>query len=268
MIRLAVIGAKEMRWREIALRLRGVTLEVGSTLTCDAAYFDSHDVEIERYLQAGKHVLLSPDAGFSRDRLQTYTGLAKEANARFTVANPERHRPSVQLIRQQLDAGKLGEPGLIRVHRWEPEDRKGKLLRDLDLVLWYMGKPPNVVYAVQHLVHLGFPGGAMALLECTDRVPAGDGYYSLSLIGANGAAYSDDHQNIQLVYRGGSPKAIGAAESLVQWSSLLQAFADSVMAYDSNRVEAFPTWLDVLTVSEAVQESLRSKQAVALKGAA
>ena len=38
------------------------------------------------------------------------------------VINPDRFLPSRQLIRQQIEAGKLGEVGLIRIHRWEHND--------------------------------------------------------------------------------------------------------------------------------------------------
>ena len=116
--------------------------------------------------------------------------------------NPDRFLPSRQLIRQQLDSGKLGDVGLIRVHRWEPtvgqvfnlpgvggqvENLPHEinvlptgLLRDLDLVLWLVGKPPDSIYAVSRSessdsqskfiqVHLGFPGGAMALISTARR---------------------------------------------------------------------------------------------------
>ena len=38
------------------------------------------------------------------------------------VVNSDQFLPSRQLIRQQLDTGKLGEVGLVRVHRWEPSE--------------------------------------------------------------------------------------------------------------------------------------------------
>ena len=128
------------------------------------------------------------------------------AEAREIVINPDRFLPSRQLIRQQFDTGKLGEVGLIRVHRWEPrgsasaDDVHGlpaSLLRDLDVVLWLIGHSPDAVYAVEQTdsnpsnsrgrflqVHLGFPSGAMALLDFADRLPPGEGYQSLSLIGS------------------------------------------------------------------------------------
>jgi len=271
MIRLAVIGAKDVRWQELTPRLRGVTLAASPAHaelhTIDGAvFFGPPRTEIERFLREGKHVLVSADAGWSREMLQCYSEIAKKANARFTIANPERYLPSRRLIRQELDAGKLGEPGLIRLYRWAPAEHNGSALRDLDLVMWYFGKPPNLVYAVQYVVHLGFPGGGMAMLD--HAVVPGDRYDSLSIICSSGAAYADDHQNMQLIFRGGSTAAIRAGEGVQQWCAMVQEFVDSIVRQDCDPVmkttglEAYPTWPQVLAVSEAVCQSLRTKQAV------
>jgi predicted dehydrogenase len=277
MFRLAVVDARDLRWQELMPRLRGVRLDASpvheSLHTIDGAViFGPPRTDIERFLRAGKHVLVSADAGWSKEMLQSLAEIAKDANVRFTVANPDRYLPSRRLIRQQLDAGKLGEPGLVRLHRWAPAERDGSALRDLDLVMWYFGKPPNLVYAVQHVVHLCFPGGGMALLDQARGLPAGDRYDSLAVICSSGAAYADDHQNMQLLYRGGSPKAVRTDEGIQQWSALLQEFVDSIAGQDSNPVmqttgsESYPAWPQVLTVNEAVQQSLRTKQAVVPEG--
>ena len=168
------------------------------------------------------------------------------------VVNPDRFLPSRQLIRQQLDAGKLGEVGLVRVHRWEPQDSASgdethglptSLVRDLDVVLWLIGQSPDAVYAVEQAdsksdgsrgrflqVHLGFPSGAMALLDFADRLPPGEGYQSLSVIGSAGTAYADDHQNMQLVFRGGRPQAVRADESGRRHSALVQEKVEALQA--------------------------------------
>ena len=76
-----------------------------------------------------------------------------------------------QLIRQQLDAGRLGEPGLVRVHRWEHADTEGAsgdvpaaLTQDMDTAVWLMGSAPAVVYAVQR-------AGEAALASCRTGQP-------------------------------------------------------------------------------------------------
>ena len=199
------------------------------------------------------------------------------AATREILVNPDRFLPSRQLIRQQLESGKLGDVGLVRVHRWEPSDSASaddihglpaSLLRDLDVVLWLVGKAPDAIYAVEHTesthndsrgrflqVHLSFPGGAMALLDFAGRLPPGDGYQSLSVIGSAGAAYADDHQNMQLVFRGGRPQAVRAEETGRRHSALVQEFVEALQA-GGDVSKHFAEWENVLKVAEAVRQSL------------
>ena len=203
---------------------------------------------------------------------------------REIVINPDRFLPSRQLIRQQLDAGKLGDVGLVRVHRWEPRDSASaddthglpaSMLRDLDVVLWLIGQSPDAVYAVEQTdsnpgssggrflqVHLGFPSGAMALLDYADRLPSGEGYHSLSVIGSAGAAYADDHQNMQLVFRGGRPQAVLADESGRRHSALVQQTIEALQA--GGDVSAHVAdWQNVVKVAESVRLSLKPQAMVA-----
>lgn len=198
--------------------------------------------------------------------------------------NPDRFLPSRQLIRQQLDSGKLGDVGLVRVHRWEPatshtDNAASKmfglpdgLLRDIDLVLWLVGQSPNAIHAVEPFdaknprgrtiqVHLGFPGGAMALIDYSNQLPDGDGYQSLSVIGSSGAAYADDHHNMQLVFRGGRPQAVRADETGRQHSVAVQKHVDSLQAgHDS--ATAVAEWQNVLQVAASVKAAMRSVERV------
>ena len=205
------------------------------------------------------------------------------------VINPDRFLPSRQLIRQQLDAGKLGDVGLIRIHRWEPNvgqvfnlpvqagqvenlphDDGGLpigLLRDLDLVLWLVGKMPDAIHAVEQndssgrsiQLHLGFSGGAMALIDYTNRLPAGDGYQSFSVIGSAGAAYADDHQNMQLVFRGGHAQAVRAEETGRRHAAAVQEQIDSLQAGHGVAVSV-TEWQNVLKVAEAVRRTISSSE--------
>ena len=187
--------------------------------------------------------------------------------------------PSRQLIKRELDAGKLGEPGLIRIHHWEetppftPASRAlpTVLLQEIDCVLWLMGKSPTTVFALENTgsgprprwdrypgsrylqVHLGFPEGAMALLDFSSLHPPGDPYRSLHVIGSLGAAYVDDHQNMQLLYGWGQPRAVVASQ--VQGLATGGDFTDMIGA-----------WENVLTVAAAVERSIQSCQAVSLEG--
>jgi predicted dehydrogenase len=188
----------------------------------------------------------------------------------MNLANPQRMLPSRKLIKRELDAGKLGEPGLIRIHHWEVGGEVEAayklplaLLQQLDLILWFMGKPPTVVYAVEQgdkskskqvryiQIHLGFPGDSMALLVFSSFYPPGDPYRSLHVIGSAGAVYADDQQNMQLLYKGGQPRGVVAQETV---------------AGEQDSSDMTKDWEEVLAVAAAVQRSLDSRQAVSLEG--
>lgn len=286
------------QWQGISQRLRDAAIEKIVDLaegekspdTCQAVVFaGARALEkevIERVLRAGKHVLLATEPYLSSDELATLSGVAQSRGVQFAMVNPDRYLPSRQLIKQQIGS-KLGEVGLVRVHRWEQTasefqpDRAGlpgPLVRDLELVLWLAGKSPNVVYALEQgatgrdaptgrtlQIHLGFASG-MALIDYDSRLPSGTGYQSLSVIGATGAAYADDHQNMQLLYRGGAPQAVPTGEGTKHLAAMVQDFVDAV-AVGSDLSATVTAWRGVLTVVSAVRQSLATHRAIALEGA-
>jgi predicted dehydrogenase len=275
MIRLALSGAAETTCRDIASRLRGATLQIGlNTLpeAFDAAVFlgpaTPAVAEIERLLGAGKHVLLAAESFLPGEVLERLFATTGRAGVCLEVVNPDRYLPSRRLIRQQLEAGKLGEVGLVRLHRWEVAAESpglpAGLVRDIDLAVWLAGKLPDLVYAVAGAciqVHLGFPGGGMALIDYSGRLPGGDGYCSLSVIGSAGAAYADDHQNRQLVYQGGCPRAVLTSEGDAHLTALVQEFVDALRSHSRGADQ--PTSPAVI---DAVSRSLASRQAVRPEG--
>jgi predicted dehydrogenase len=194
-IRLAVSGAEAV-WPLLAAGLRQAQVETvvadgqPPLDACDAVLFLEPRTEeaalVARCLGAGKHVLLTPRPWLSIEVLDGFASAAQAAGAQLAVGNADRFLPSRQLIRQQVDAGSLGEPGLIRLHRWRetgPErgsDGEGGALPiplpmalDLDVAMWLMGAAPTLVYALERIeghngaptgrltqLHLGFPVGA------------------------------------------------------------------------------------------------------------
>src|SRR5262249_29583039 len=110
-------------------------------------------------------------------------------------------------------------------------------------------------------VHLGFPGGCSALLDYTNGLPAGDGYQSLSVIAASGAAYADDHQNTQLLFRGGHPQGVRADERAGQLAAMAQEFVDALAAGRDPSAGA-DEWRAVFALAEQVKESLATGEAV------
>ncbi|MBM3982432.1 MAG: hypothetical protein FJ304_19610 [Planctomycetes bacterium] len=259
-IRLALCLPDDATRAAVAARLRGAS--VVSVAECDAALLAGFG-DAEELLRAGRHVLVagapSPTA---RD---VFTHEARRAGVGCTFVNPDRFLPSRQLIRKQL-GGPLGEAGLVRAHRWEPHTDNPErvpepLLRDIDLALWFVGRAPERVFAVENRtgvgsviqLHLGFAGGASALLDFTDALPPGDGYSSLSVIAASGAVYADDQHNTQLLYGGARPRAARACEGVAALAGLAQAFVTALC--DGRTVEA-GDWTAVHAVARAATESL------------
>ena len=68
----------------------------------------------------------------------------------------------------------------------------------------------------------------MAMIDIAGSLPAGDGYFSLSMIGGTGAAYADDHHNMNLLYAGDQPKALRTSEGRADLAGQLQEFVDAI----------------------------------------
>jgi len=209
--------------------------------------------------------------------LQSLSDAARTSGVQLAVVNSDRYLPSRQLIRQQLEQ-KIGELGLVRIHRWEAAAEWGTfwgfpspVVRDIEMTMWLTGQTPRIVCAFEASgdactgagrtlqIHLGFSTG-MALVDLA-HLPDGDGYQSLSVIGASGAAYADDHQNAQLLYQGGAPQAVHRGEGSKHLSTLLQDFVDAI-AGGRDLSATVAEWCHVTAVASAVRESLASRKAV------
>ena len=199
-----------------------------------------------RAAAAGKHVLVQSPLAHSVAEADQVIDACRAAGVCLMVGQPPRFTPSTQAIKHSLAARQLGEPGLLRIHHWEscpggdgielhgpPAGSAAgerliaavpdRLVEDLDVANWLFESLPTEVYAVCRRaanreldvpdyvqVHLGFPGGGMALIDYARTLPSGRDYRSLSLIGSTGAAYADDHHDVHLAYRGGEPVAVRA----------------------------------------------------------
>ena len=255
----------------------------------------------QRAAEAGKHVLADIPLALSKDTALQIISACRGAGVTLMVAPASRFSPSLQTVKESLAAGQLGDPGLVRIHSWkagenrsdqqkvedaEQATRTHRLLlgvaRELDLACWLFGGRPEVVYAVErnpshprshHLeyvqLHLGFAEGGMALIDCSQTLPQGDGYFSLSLIGSTGAAYADSHHNRQLLYGGGNPSALEVGEGDSRVLARLQEFIDSI----EDQREPPATGADalgIIEVAEAAAVSLATAQPAqpAAKGSA
>ncbi|MBL8826704.1 MAG: hypothetical protein JNM18_06925 [Planctomycetaceae bacterium] len=292
-VRWALIAASDRcaDWQRIAPRVGHAPLAItvervadlaGHLDKCDAIVHDSGEpptiAEWQQLLGYGKHCLIASPPPIAPTDLAQATEHFRERGLRLLCLGGARSLPSNRSVHDVVASGKLGIPGLVRTHRWLPACG-GSLLQmlhaDVDLACWIMGARPTTVFARgvpssdraatwDYLqLHLGFVGDAMAMLDVSRRLPNGDDYYSLSVIGSAGAAYADDHHNQQLLYTGGHPQALrteqGDRQRLARLEHFLLTIANPT-AYMADVLDGRRT-LDVLA---ATSESLTIDRAVHL----
>jgi predicted dehydrogenase len=278
MIRLAVSGVEGPALRLLTSRLRGAVVDPPGERDAAVVLSDSPEslATAEIFLRAGKSVLLTAESCSS---VETLDRLVAASGGRRTLAvlNGERYLPSRRLIKEQLDAGKFGAAGLVRIHRWvanEIVDCRGTSrpwLLDLDLAAWLVGAMPERIYAASSenalciQIHLGFPGGAMALIGFASGLTKGPGYQSMTVIGASGAANTDDHQNVQLHFPVYAPRAIGAQEGLQRYAAMVQEFIDG-LAGGRDSSPTLASWRQTLFVGDIVPQSIARGQAAEVGG--
>ncbi len=190
----------------------------------------SHMDDIQVVEEAGD-AIVTDDADLIPEGLPAL--LLGDTDANAFPAFPWRFSPQAQSIRASLDEGQLGTPGLLRLHHWHQDAITiDEQIAAVDLALWLFDTAPDATYCTSsqgsRLIHLGFPGGGMAMIDFSGALPDGDGYHSLSLIGSRGAAYADDHRDRNLVFSGGSAKAElpGSRDAYIQ--PMLEDFLDSL----------------------------------------
>ena len=227
--------------------------------------------------EAGKHVLTASPLASSAGDAEKVVDACRSADVRLMASSALRFMPSQQAVKTALAEGKLGEPGLLRMHRWSPPSGPnnaddivlGGAVVGIDLAIWLFNVSPTEVYAVGRSgyaqVHLGFPDGGMALIDEARTLPDGDGYLSLSLIGSTGAVYADDHHNRNLVFQGGDPSAIDTGQGSAALIAQLEEF---VAAIEEGRDPASSGAENrtALQVAEAAVTSLQSQNALRLNG--
>ena len=235
-------------------RLRGVARSV-EWAAGDAVVADDPDVALAA-AGDGCHVLLhdlDPDHVAAVDRACRLTG------ATFMPAHAWRFRPSVREVIRSYRAGELGVPGLVRIHRWCGEASSGiraaVIVPEIDVILGVFGASEEAVHAVSRgddflQVHLGFAGGGMALADFAWGVPGN--YRSFCLIGSTGAAYADDHHNMNLLLAADSVRAINVGQGTLEVHGLLGEFVDAVREGREPAVTADDTLSAFATARAAV----------------
>ena len=198
---------------------------------------------ILRAAAAGKHVFVQSPLSATASEATKAVASCQEHGVCLMVGNLRRFTPSAREIHGSLAAGNLGRLGLLRIHQWSHGGNGTRSLAavvgEADVACWMFGAAPDIVFAARpaetargagdQQLHLGFPGGGMALIDCCQSLPSGSPPYSmLTAVGSLGAAYADDHHNTQLLFQAdglhGLPSQ-GDGESV--WLALSE-FADAI----------------------------------------
>ena len=185
---------------------------------------------------SGTHVLFDTPEILGAADCQSLAKASLESGVVVMPGNEWRFVPSVATVHSSLAAGKLGEPGLLRIHRWKTDSsemcERSLLMADLDLAAWMFGQSPVSIYVARRpnyvQIHLGFEGGGMAIMDHSMGRPANTDYDSLSLIGSTGAAYADDHHNMNLVFGRSSPSAIRTDQGSTHLVGMLKEFLAAI----------------------------------------
>lgn len=225
--------------------------------------------------RAGKHVLVNLPMTSTPKHVDRVIESCREAGVRLMVGLPLRFMPSQQAVKAAVDAGKLGDPGLLRIHAWGVSETRSKdilrtqTINSIDLALWMLPGFPTTVYAVGRdgyvQVHLGFPEGGMALIDYASTPAGGEEYFSLSLIGSKGAAYADDHHNRNLLFVGGMAKAVATSQGAFHLIEPLREFVTAIEGKRQPTVTA-DDFKAALHVTTAAVTSLEERRTVNLTG--
>ena len=129
-----------------------------------------------------------------------YTGLNFQAcNDLITPSLTLRFRPDIAEIRKNIADGAIGKPGLVRIHHWDDpavafETRVA--VEYLEICFEIFGAHPvkshfMMSHKINKVIHLGFPCGGMGIIDLGHKGQKNQTYYSMTIIGSDGAIYSE-----------------------------------------------------------------------------
>ncbi len=215
-IQIDLAEDRDRLYREALRRLRGIEIVE-----------DSPDAIIATSVEHECPVLLDQPEIYYPRTMKTH----------WMPAHEWRFLPNILPVHECREAGKLGDSGLLRIHHWLPGEMSMRqaAFPQVDLVLSFFGTTAEVSHLLTRpdylQIHLGFPGDGMAMIDIATNRLGLEPYYSMHLIGSDGAAYADDHRNAQLQYGTEGTRAIGfAPNSVLAMQRMLDEFIAGVRA--------------------------------------
>lgn len=263
----------------------------------------SHAELAIKAMRAGKHVICEKPMALEIEGAARMIEAAKETGRHLYIGHTRRFDRRWVQVKEQLAAGRIGEPVCMRWSerswagfsgdswRWNP--RNGGVLMDLgvhiaDLFAWFFECEATEVYAkglsVREearkrgcldfaLVQVGFAGGKQGLMELSWAHPKeyAPFYSSLEIIGTKGKLTLTDRESAPLlVIKGGpevprySPLLSTFPESFV---GELAHFIDGISRETAPRITLEDAYRAVEIIAKAL-ESASTGQPIALKGVA
>lgn len=161
--------------------LRREDIDAVSICTSDRA----HLAPAVAAARAGKHILLEKPIALDLGEARQIVAEAKAANVKLQIGFLLRFDPRYAGVKDLLDQGRLGQVVHIHARRNSPKSEgparyQGSTplvfhvaIHDLDLVLWYLGRPAESVYAQTTSIALrggGMDDSMFAILRFRDGV--------------------------------------------------------------------------------------------------
>ncbi len=260
---------------------------------------DLHKAMVLEAARAKKHVVCEKPIALSLEDAQEMIDACDKAGVRLFIAMVVRFFPQYRAAKTALDAGQLGDLGVIRLKRishqpigdeawFTTEERSGGMivdlmLHDLDYARWLAGKVKRV-YAKSvrgkkadapgdyALISLGFENGAMALIEGGWAYPPGLFRTGIDIAGSAGLIewHSDDSQTIKPFLKPKDPGKV--ARVGIPSSGTEDPYVTEIKhAYDAIKnnkpfLVTAEDGLEALRLALAAKESLKTGQVIHLGG--
>ena len=78
----------------------------------------THAALVQRAVQAGMHTLVESPLAPTAGEAHQVAAAARAAGVRLMLAHPARFQADHRAVKDSLDDGELGRPGLLRIHQW------------------------------------------------------------------------------------------------------------------------------------------------------
>ena len=266
------LGTKAYSDIDEFLELSGVEAVSIATHTSD------HFQSANKCMEKGVHVLLEKPICATVEEAEKLISIARENGVTFTVGHIERHNPVVNLTREQLDAGRIGQIISICAVRASPFPARiadvGVIMdigiHDLDVVRNFAGAGVRTISAMatrnRHSSHedqahilLGFENGILSHIDVNWLSPMR--IRKMRITGTEGLAEMDYLEQRLCIYHPDGTREELAAEPGESLGAEIIDFLDSITGKKSPLVSPADA-LAALEMAKACEMSYRNNEVI------